>query len=223
MIISLIKALRWCICQINLVGKHKNLLKLILKHWQNQMTEETLQCYETVAGSENFQAALFTLGSETFKASTHLFLCDLCVLNTGSCKLLKECEVIVKQNQPCFNCRCWKHLITVIRYARIKIILLYQAQLMPQLHSATLYTVWFIRMKKPCIAETFSEDDYRHAIVAGQSYIIGNFLEKLRSNLEGHYFKVDCKTSYFYHESFVYLFAQKRKIFHQKFWIFWNH
>ena len=68
---------------------------------------------------------------------------------------------------------------------------------MPQLHSATLYTVWFIRMKKPCIAETFSEDDHSHAIVAGQSYIIGNFPEKLRSNSEGHYFKVDYKTSYF--------------------------
>ena len=88
---------------------------------------------------------------------------------------------------------------------------------MPQLHSATLYTAWFIRMKKPCIAETFSEDDHSHAIVAGQSYIIGNFPEKLRSNSEGHYFKVDYKTSYFYHESFVYPFAQKRNIFHQKF------
>ena len=43
-------------------------------------------------------------------------------------------------------------------------------------------TVWFIRIKKPCIAETSSEDDYRHAVVVGQSYIIGNFLKKSKSN-----------------------------------------
>ena len=42
-------------------------------------------------------------------------------------------------------------------------------------------TVRFIRIKEPCIAETL-EDDYGHAIVAGQSYIIGNFLKKSRSN-----------------------------------------
>ena len=51
-------------------------------------------------------------------------------------------------------------------------------------------TVWFVRIKELCIAETSSEDDYGHAVGAGQSYIIGNFLEKSRSNSKGHYFKV---------------------------------
>ena len=53
-------------------------------------------------------------------------------------------------------------------------------------------TVWFIRIKEPCIVET-SEDEYGHAVVAGQSYIIGNFLEGSRSNSKGYYFKVDIK------------------------------
>ena len=68
--------------------------------------------------------------------------------------------------------------------------------------------------KEQCIAETSSEDDYGYAIIAGQFYIIGNFLEKSRSNSKGHYFKVDRKTSYFYHESIVYPLhnSQKRKI-----------
>ena len=68
-------------------------------------------------------------------------------------------------------------------------------------------TVWFIRIKELNIAET-PEDDFRHAGAAAQSYIIGNFLERSRSNSKGHYFKVDSKTSYFYHESIVYLFAK---------------
>ena len=69
-------------------------------------------------------------------------------------------------------------------------------------------TVWFIRIKEPCITETYSEDDYGHVIMAGESYIIGNFLGKSRSTSNGHYFKVDSKTSYFYHESIVYPSAQ---------------
>ena len=69
-------------------------------------------------------------------------------------------------------------------------------------------TVWSVRIQELCIAETSSEDDYGHAIVAGQSYIIRNFLEKLRSNAQGHYFKVDSKTTDFYHESIVYPFGQ---------------
>ena len=68
------------------------------------------------------------------------------------------------------------------------------------------------------MAETSSEDDYGHAIVAGQNCSIGNFLEKSKSNSKGNYFKVDSKTSYFYHESIVYPFAQftekKKRIFH---------
>ena len=68
-------------------------------------------------------------------------------------------------------------------------------------------TVWFIRIKEPCIAEALSEDDCGHAVFAGQSYIIGNFLERPRSTSKGHYFKVDSKTSFFYHESIVYPFA----------------
>ena len=63
-------------------------------------------------------------------------------------------------------------------------------------------------MKASCIAETSSENDCGHAIVTGQSHIIGNFLEKSISNSKGHYFKVDSKTSYLYHESIVYHFAQ---------------
>ena len=64
-------------------------------------------------------------------------------------------------------------------------------------------TVWFIRIKEACIAETSSENDYGYAIVADQSYIIGNFLKKSKSNSKGHCFKVANKTSYFYHESTV--------------------
>ena len=37
MIISLTKALRWfLVCLVNLLGKHANLLKLILRHWYYQ-------------------------------------------------------------------------------------------------------------------------------------------------------------------------------------------
>ena len=69
-------------------------------------------------------------------------------------------------------------------------------------------TVWFIRIKELCIAETSSEDDCGHAVVAGQSYITGNFLERSRNNSKGHHFNLDSKNSYFYHESIVYPFAQ---------------
>ena len=59
--------------------------------------EETMQSYDTVVGSEDFQVSLFPPGSETFKASPRLCICNLCVLNYGSCKLFKEYKVIVKQ------------------------------------------------------------------------------------------------------------------------------
>ena len=74
--------------------------------------------------------------------------------------------------------------------------------------SNSSHTVRFIRIKEPCIAETSSEDDYGHAIVVGQSCIIGNFLERSRSTSKWHHFKVDSKTSYLYKESIVYPFAQ---------------
>ena len=54
-----------------------------------------------------------------------------------------------------------------------------------------------------------SSTDYcGHAVVTGQSYIIGNVLESSRTNSKGHYFKVDSKTSFLHHESIVYPFAQ---------------
>ena len=59
--------------------------------------EETLRCYETTVGSEHFQVALFTPGSEIFKASPHLCICNLYVLNYCACKLSKEYKVVVKQ------------------------------------------------------------------------------------------------------------------------------
>ena len=65
--------------------------------------------------------------------------------------------------------------------------------------------------KEQCIAETSLEDNYGHAVVTGQSYIIGNFLERSRSNSKGHHFKMDSKTSYIHHESIVYSFAQFTK------------
>ena len=88
-------------------------------------------------------------------------------------------------------------------------------------------TVWFIRIKEPWIAETSSEDDCGQAVVAGQSYIIGNFLKISRSNSKGHYFKIDSRTSYFYHESIMYPFCtilrKEKWNFNWKFWIFWNY
>ena len=59
--------------------------------------EEILPCDETIVGSEDFQVVLFIPGSEIFKASPHLSLCDLCVLMYGSSKRFKEYEYIVKQ------------------------------------------------------------------------------------------------------------------------------
>ena len=96
--------------------------------------------------------------------------------------------------------------------------LLYQAQSAAQLHHLTLLIQQFIRINKPCITETSSNNDYGHATAAGQSHIIEQFLEKSRSNSKGHYFKADSKTFYFYHESIVYPFAQfTEKKFHRKF------
>ena len=84
-------------------------------------------------------------------------------------------------------------------------------------------TAWFIRIKKLCIAET-SKDDCGHAVVAGQSFIIGNFLERSRSNSKWHYFKVDSKTSYFLPWKYCLLFCtihrKEKWNFHRKFWIF---
>ena len=78
-------------------GKTYKFVEIDSQALAESRAEETLRCYETVTGLEDFQAALFTLGSETFKASPHLFLCDFCVLNFGSCRLFKEHELIVKQ------------------------------------------------------------------------------------------------------------------------------
>ena len=66
----------------------------------------------------------------------------------------------------------------------------------------------FIQIKEPCITETSPEDDYGHAVVIGQSYIIQNFLECSRSNSKKHYFEVESRTFYFQHEDIVYPFAQ---------------
>ena len=80
-------------------------------------------------------------------------------------------------------------------------------------------TVWFTRIKecllyfdKPYRTPEISSDDYGHKIVAGQGYIIGNFLEKPRSNSKRHYFKVDIITSNFYLESLVCPFHNSQKI-----------
>ena len=76
-------------------------------------------------------------------------------------------------------------------------------------------TVCFTRIKecllyfdKPYRTAEISSDDYGHKIVAGQGYIMGNFLEKSRSNSKRHYFKGDIITSNFNLESLVCPFAQ---------------
>jgi len=68
--------------------------------------------------------------------------------------------------------------------------------------------VWFVRIVDLCVAETVSTDNYGHKVVPGQSFIIGNFIEKSRNNNKGFFFKLQSKTTYFYLESIVYPFAQ---------------
>ena len=76
-------------------------------------------------------------------------------------------------------------------------------------------TVCFTRIKecllyfdKPYRTAEISSDDYGHKIVAGQGYIMGNFLEKSRKKKKRHYFKGDIITSNFNLESLVCPFAQ---------------
>ena len=91
--------------------------------------QESPWCYETVVGLD-FQAALFTPGSEMFKASPCLCLSGLCVLNYGSCKLFKEYEVIVKQLK---STSLWSQILKTLDQnddiqKNMIMILLYQAQ-----------------------------------------------------------------------------------------------
>ena len=75
-------------------GKAYKFVEIESQALAESRTEETLRCYEIIVGSEDFQAALFTPGSEIFKSSPHFYICNLCVLNYGSCK---EYKVFVKQ------------------------------------------------------------------------------------------------------------------------------
>ena len=49
-------------------GKAYKFVEIDSQALAESRAEETLQCYDTVVGSEDFQVALFTPGSETFKA-----------------------------------------------------------------------------------------------------------------------------------------------------------
>ena len=60
--------------------------------------EESLRCNKTIVGSENFQIALFTLGSETFKPSPCLCLWGLCILNYGFCKFWNNMKLKLNLN-----------------------------------------------------------------------------------------------------------------------------
>ena len=77
-------------------GKAYKFVKIYFQALAGSRAEETCWFDETVVGSEDFQGALVTPGSETLKASPHFCLCDLCILNC-SCKLFRKCQVNVKQ------------------------------------------------------------------------------------------------------------------------------
>ena len=78
-------------------GEANKFVEIDSQELAESRAEESLPCDKTAVESEDFQAALFTHGSEKFKASPCLCFCDLCVLKYGSWKLFKEYKVIVKQ------------------------------------------------------------------------------------------------------------------------------
>ena len=188
-------------------GKAYKFVEINSQALAESRAEETLRCYETIVGSEDFQVALFTPGSEIFKSSPRLCICNLCVLNYGSSK---EYKVFVKQlKSTSFRLQMLKTLDQNDDTQKNNNDFVVPGTVCAKAASPNFSdTVWFVRIQELCIPETSSEDDYGHNIVADQSYIIGNFPERSRSNSNRHYFKVGNKTSNFYHESIMYPFGQ---------------
>ena len=72
----------------------KSFLKLIdIDELADSWAEARLKKYPTIEGSDSFQVMVFQPNSTTFKAASHLCICDHCLIDYGSCSLLSLHEL----------------------------------------------------------------------------------------------------------------------------------
>ena len=145
-----------------------------------------LKLYGTINGSSNFRKILFTPFSETIKASPRICICDECKFKYGSCELFTDCFL------P----------ITHLKEGTLRSQIL---AISPSKSSRE--SIWSMKIISERVAESKIEDDYKHVVQKGDTYIEGRHLEEdgtTRSELK---FKLMKKVVFFRKESVVYPFV----------------
>ena len=134
MIISSIKPLKWYLIDlINMLGKHTNLLKSILKHWQNQGLKKHFDAMKPFLDQKTFK--LPSLHQTQNYSKHHLvFVFVTCVFWTVVLiTFSKNIAIVAQLKSISLRSQMLKTLDRNgdMQYKRITMILLYQTQFVP--------------------------------------------------------------------------------------------
>lgn len=160
--------------------------------------ESRQNVYDTINGSSFFQVMIFSPNSNT-RVANRLCLCELCKINYGSCDLFKDYNLsrtVLKET----SLRSSNEDVDVINklgeemddYFLVNTICAVAAD------AKSIDAVWFIKINGQQVAEQKKIDDYGNVIASGQTFLEGNFLEKIDSNNKRYQFKLMKKKHFFF-------------------------
>ena len=162
----------------------------------NSRADARLKKYPTIEGSDSFQVMLFYPNSTTFKAASHLCICENCSITYGSCSLFTSYELRTVQLKKIFLCseedvqgqmsdepleNDPSEFLIADTYCAVR----------PD-------SLWFIKVKDSCETNIEVVDDYGNIVAPGMSYIEGRFMERVDILSKGYLYKLSKKKTLFF-------------------------
>ena len=136
--------------------------------------------FPTIKGSSQFHVAIFKPGAEKFKASPRLCLCELCMVEYGSCPLFKEYQLQVQLiSAPNLRSDIAPPVEEVSDEAVSEFVSV-DTYVAVAASVSSIDTVWFIKVKEVnrIDHDNISVDSFGFKIAPSIMHLSGYFLEK---------------------------------------------
>lgn len=164
--------------------------------------------FPTIKGSSQFHVAIFKPGAEKFKASPRLCLCELCMVEYGSCPLFKEYQLQVQLiSAPNLRSDIAPPVEEVSDEAVSEFVSV-DTYVAVAASVSSIDTVWFIKVKEVnrIDHDNISVDSFGFKIAPSIMHLSGYFLEKdeKKTTRKENVYKLSKKETYFFKESIVY-------------------
>ena len=169
-------------------------------------------------GSSSFRAMVFKPGSEAFKASTRLCICEDCKVEYGLCSTFSEYSMVyVKYNVPYLRSDRSKPELEIVEHEdegdedieNENWDFLTPGSIVAVANQEGSHdSVWFIKVTdNNCEANEQICDSYNNHIIPGIRFLKGKFLERSYTGKDYTMFQISKLETFFYRETIIYPFV----------------